>query len=575
MDLFLIDAIGPFFRGLDRPTINWSKIPWGHLDTADPDLLRQSFARIRHDFDSFCRRVKALGYNAISLDDLAHLADHPFYEPDVRRQIALFQSEFQPLFATAAHHGLAVFITMDVISYTPELKRRIGTRPAPVRAFLSSLISSFFQKFPGVAGVIARIGESDGKDVRGTFHSELHLRTPSRVRRFLQHILPTFESLGKKLIFRTWTVGAYHVGDLIWHPSRFRHIFANISSRALIISMKYGDSDFFRFLSLNPNFFRSTHAKIIELQARREYEGCGEFPAPIGSDCESFAAALASAQNVVGISVWCQTGGWVPFRRLAFLDGGNAIWTECNAALAIRIFKFRESASQAALSFASSHGIPDPDAFVRLLALAERAVEDLLYTRGFAEQKLFFRRVRIPPLLSVYWNNIFINHSTRKLMRHFVADPYKALREADSTLASFPEIRGLAEKCLLPAEDIDFMRDSFHLFALARQYYFLPFSDEIRHRIRETKKAYKKKWPKSLRPRYRVKVDYRPFHLRRHHLAWLLGIALRRRPSYRLLDHLFTLHLLGFAYRTLTKHRPKIIPKFARKSAMGIDTIFR
>jgi len=37
----------------------------------------------------------------------------------------------------------------------------------------------------------------------------------------------------------------------------------------------------------------------------------------------------------------------------------------------------------------------------------------------------------------------------------------------------------------------------------------------------------------------------------------------------------FFIQFLSLAYRTVKRRRPKMIPKFARKSAMGIDAIFR
>jgi hypothetical protein len=43
MELFLIDAIGPFFRGYKRKRINWSKIIFTHLD----DQTEGDWAAIR------------------------------------------------------------------------------------------------------------------------------------------------------------------------------------------------------------------------------------------------------------------------------------------------------------------------------------------------------------------------------------------------------------------------------------------------------------------------------------------------------------------------------------------------
>ena len=155
--------------------------------------------------------------------------------------------------------------------------------------YLRGLLDRFLTDFPEVAGVIVRIGESDGKDVHDDFRSQLVLKTPEQARAFLQEMLPVFERHGRRLIFRTWTVGAYPIGDLMWHRDTFARVFEGITSPALVVSMKYGESDFFRYLPLNRNFFRTPLAKIVELQSRREYEGCGEYPNFTGWLHERFA----------------------------------------------------------------------------------------------------------------------------------------------------------------------------------------------------------------------------------------------------------------------------------------------
>jgi hypothetical protein len=50
---------------------------------------------------------------------------------------------------------------------------------------------------------------------------------------------------------------------------------------------------------------------------------------------------------------------------------------------------------------------------------------------------------------------------------------------------------------------------------------------------------------------------------------------LRKRRGYRIIDRLFTLGLLGLLYRLLRPAAGRSLPKFLRKSAMGIDTLFK
>ncbi len=568
--LHLIDAIGPFFRGLQRRTINWSKIPFDHLQLHEPKRTPQ-WTQIRADLVTFAKKVKDIGFNAVSLDDVTHLADHAWYEPEIRAKIAAYREEFTRCFEILQQHGLAIYLTMDFFSSTPALRAR-GVQPD---VFVRDLLDGFLAEFPQVAGVIIRIGESDGRDVKDDFHSELLIKQPAQANAFLKLLLPVFENHRRKLVFRTWTVGAYSIGDLMWHRDTFTKVLDGLTSEALIVSMKFGESDFFRYLPLNRNFFRTKVAKIIELQTRREYEGCGEYPSFVGWEYERYAQELRHAENVVGCMVWCQTGGWVPFRRLAFIDG-SAVWTELNTFVTLRLFKDRAHVEDAVREFAQRILCPDDRALLELLRLSDEVIRELLYVEDFARQKLFFRRVRIPPLLQVYWHNIFISHSVRRVLRFFVQDPEGCLRAATRSLERITQMKALAAQAGMPVADIDFMHDTFQLLALAREYCFGSDDETLIERIRAAKKAYKTKYPKSgPRYRYRVKLDFKPLLLQPRYLAWGIKLLFRRQRGYRIVDRLITLHLLSMIYRVIAKRRPRWIPEFARDSAMGVDAVFR
>jgi alpha-glucuronidase len=281
MEWLLIDSIGPFFHGYTKKRINWSKIPFSHLETADglkPDLI----PIIQEEFTRFVHTAAAVGFNAMTLDDVAHLYAWAGYDPSLKAKIVQYQAWYQKLFAIATQAGLRIFLTTDIMYYTPELTRELGARTTALTQWWQQALSCLSRDFPELSGVIMRFGESDGMDVHQTFRSALVLRAPHQVRTFLGGILDLFERHDKLLIFRTWSVGAYPVGDLMWHPRTFDRAFRPLSSPQLILSMKYGETDFFRFLPLNPLFYRGPQRKLIEFQARREYEGFGEFPAFTG-----------------------------------------------------------------------------------------------------------------------------------------------------------------------------------------------------------------------------------------------------------------------------------------------------
>jgi hypothetical protein len=83
MEIILIDGFGPFFRGYTKQRINWSKIPFVDLANADAERWTQ----IKTDLQQFVRQITAQGYNAVTLDDVAHLAPHLLHLPEVATQI--------------------------------------------------------------------------------------------------------------------------------------------------------------------------------------------------------------------------------------------------------------------------------------------------------------------------------------------------------------------------------------------------------------------------------------------------------------------------------------------------------
>jgi hypothetical protein len=570
MELFLIDAIGPFFKGYERARINWSKIPFMHLNEASPE----DWVAIEGELREFASQVSAQGYNAVTLDDLAHLAPHPLHEPQVADRIAFLREKFTRFFEML--HGefkLRIYLTTDVLPMTPALFLAMGNDPGKLEAYYVGLVRGILDDFPQLAGLILRVGESDGNDVDDPIRTRLHLRNPKEANRLLRTLLPEFEQRGKDLIFRTWTVGAHRIGDLMWHRDTLEKTLEGLDSPSLIVSMKHGESDFFRYLPVNRAFFRVKQRKLLELQARREYEGAGEYPSFIGWDCERFAEELAEVENVVGISVWCQTGGWHRFRRRAYLErDGRDLWIRMNTEAAIVVFKHRRPADS---TVESLFGPERAKSILELLDHANTVIREIYYIGDFAKQKLFFRRVRIPPLLHVYWDSLFINHGVRKMMSHFVGDPRDVLFGGEVAWRLFPKMIALARESNLPGDDIEHMRDFFELILLARRYYFLPFDEKMAEQIREAKISYKRRWPKGVRQRYRIKVSFDPFPLKRQTLALAARLLLRRKRGYRWFDRIFTLYLSGFAYRIFRPRDPGKMPKFLRKSAMGVDTLFK
>ena len=572
-DLFLIDGIGPFFKGNQRAEINWSKIDFAELDS-DGLISAERCRQIETDFCTFTRRAAAMGYNAVTLDDLAHLTPNPLYPDELRRKIEQYSALYRTLFKIASDSGLKIFITTDLFFFNPVIEQLTGKNPQKMRSLVADCCRRFFENFPETAGIIFRIGESDGVDVTGDFQSRLVLKTPRDARLMLKTLLPVFERHNKLLIFRTWTVGISGLGDLIWNADTFHRVFDSIHSPNLIISMKYGESDFFRYLPLNPLFFESNHRKLVELQTRREYEGFGQFPSFIGRDYEKIRRQLAFAHNMAGISVWCQTGGWSGFRRLTLLEK-EGIWNEINTYVTLRIFRDRLTADQAMQAFCNEHlGRINWQPLRELLDLSDRVIKDLLYMDEFATRRIFFRRLRMPPLIAVYWKHILISHLMRKILRCYVS-PFSGrilVQTGYSVLRDIRRMKQLATELGLPQEDFDFQYDTFRIIAAARAYYFLPHPERTLLLLRKMKKNYESKWPE---PRYAIQIDSRPFPFRRSHLQRVIKILFRRRHKYRTIDRILALTLYTAFGPLIRRANRRIFPDFAQKQAMGINTVFK
>ncbi len=571
--LFLIDGNGPFFKGNQRAEINWSKIDFAELN-AGGCIPEKRCRQIENDFRLFTGRAAAMGYNAVTLDDLAHLTPLPRYSGELNQKIEQYRELYQTLFAIAGESGMQVFITTDLLFFNPVIEQIIGNSRQKAADFTVSCCRQFFEDFPEAGGIIFRIGESDGVDVEGDFRSRLILKTPAQARRMLKTLLPVFEQHNRLLIFRTWTVGISGLGDLIWNRDTFHRVFDDIHSPNLIVSMKYGESDFFRYLPLNPLFFESDHRKLVELQTRREYEGFGRFPSFIGRDYEAIRKQLAFARNMAGISVWCQTGGWSGFRNLTLLDQ-SGIWNEINTYVTLRIFRDNLRTDQATKAFCKEHlGAAHWPALQQLLDLSDRVIKNLLYIDEFATRRIFFRRLRMPPLIAVYWKHILISHLMRKILRCYVSHSYgrELVKTGYHALRDIRRMKQLAGQIGLPKEDFDFQYDTFRIIAAARAYYFLDHPERTLRLLRKMKENYDSKWPE---PRYTVQIDLKPFPLRSIHLRRIVNILCRKQSGYRKLDRILAVTFYA-ALQPLIRHvNRRVFPDFAQKQAMGINTVFK
>jgi hypothetical protein len=565
----LVDCLAPFWAPIPLApgeVVNWSKAPLAAIEAAglgDAGWEERFLAQAALYFDA----MAGLGYTAVVVDDLAHLVAHRWYPTELRGTQARWESLYRRLFALARARGLRIYVSSDYCFFNAAIDAYLRQTGATAEAFFAATVEAALCAWPEIDGVVLRIGESDGVDVAGSFVSRLSLHRPNEARRLLTRLLPLFEKRGKTLIVRTWTIGAFPIGDLLWNPRTWDAVFGDLESPALIVSLKYGDADFFRYLALNPLFVRGRQRKLIELQVRREYEGMGEYPSFVGWLYGRYLRELtAGGANLAGVFA-ITAGGWAPFRQLPYCGEGS-IWNELNAAVVAGLAQ-GETADAGVQRFCAERGIADSDTFRELLRLAEAAIEEGLYIREFAESPRYFRRVRIPPLVWVFWHHVSTGGLVGLLHRALVRDPARAVAEGHRAVATVERMLALADQLGLDGAPFRFQRDTFRLLALQREVLLGVATPQTYERMTALMTDYRQRYPRG----YRFGDDRA---LPAGHPAMvLLPLLVRSRMAYRRRDFV---HLNRPASRLLAGLAARLsdsLPAFAGQQGMSPQTLLR
>ena len=281
------------------------RAPW-----VDADAV----ARIDAQFRQFVDHSVAQGFNGIVVPGFleyvtfAKVGDgravYPPGDPHVDRARAMVAA-FGPVFRYAEDMGVRVFLLTDMLAVSPPLEayltRTVGGLDAAdprLWAVYQAGLAELFESMPFVDGLMVRVGEG-GEVYAGTgwdYSSRLAVTTESSVRAMLRALLDTAGPAGKEIIFRTWTVGVGAVGDLHTNPASYARVLGGIDDPHLIVSTKYTLGDFYSHLPLNTTLLGGGHRRIVEFQARREFEGFGSLPNDLGPLHRAGAARVPRRQ---------------------------------------------------------------------------------------------------------------------------------------------------------------------------------------------------------------------------------------------------------------------------------------
>ncbi len=575
--IFLVDSTSPFFVGKLRSTINWSKVPFARLEGEGKKgrIRKKTWKDIRERYGKYLKKIKAYGFNSVSLDELCYLLDFPFYPDTVRSNIARYRKRLGQIISLAVEKGIRVFITSDIMFSNVELQRHISSDFESQLKLLKVSVESFFRAYPGVSGIIFRMGEADGVDVKGFFHSKLLIRTAAQGNRLIREMLPLFEEAGKTMIFRIWSPGAYAIGDIMWNRKTLNRLIRGISSENFVLSLKYGESDYFRYLRLSPNFRGLMVKFIVEFQTRREYEGFGSYPSFVGWEYRQFYTKIKDHPNFHGIQVWCQTGGWSGFRNYTFMKG-SSLWNELNTWVTIRMFRYNQGIKKSTAKFLRRFVLKDKSLagdelkeksrqFRRFLKLSDFLVLRVLYIRGFAEQRRYFFRMRVPPLVHAFWDTVSVSPVMRILIRSTGARFDLEHRKVRKALT---EMKSLAEGLSLQYES-EYHRDLFSLYAYAQEALCADDPADASAKLSALAPAFNEKY----KGVYSISVLPVKRSVGGFFVVQFAKIALRRHSSYRLIDRILFCPPLRYLYVLLIRFNRKRLPGVVNSRAMSAEDL--
>jgi hypothetical protein len=433
-----------------------------YVDTA-------AFERVDRDWRAYVERMRAYGNNAIVLPLLLELIDFKRLDrsgqaASVYRAEDLFRARhaemrrhFGPLFEWTDRRGMQVFLGADMLSLTPPLHdylrarapgtNRLGINtsdPAVWEVYRAGL-EELFDELPSIAGLVIRIGEAGAlyNTAGWPYRSEMAIRDAASLRAMLHGLLPLFESRGKTLVLRTWSVGVGRLGRLHVDPRLYDAVLGDIDSPALIVSTKFTAGDFFTHLPLNPTLAAGRHRRLVELQARPEFEGFGAFPNFLGDEHARALRVLTAANDrIVGTYLWSQSGG--PLRagpRSLYPVHGFWLWTDANVFVASQLALDRDAdvpdltRRWVASTFGDDARVVD--AVTSALATTRTAVREGFYIRPFAERQVRVPGLELPPLMWIFeWDMLGGWHSLLSIVYQGSREDLAAAVEEGRTAAT-------------------------------------------------------------------------------------------------------------------------------------------
>jgi hypothetical protein len=392
----------------------------------DPYVDAQAFQRVKEEFKEYLHRMISYGFNGIVFDVFLEFVNFDRVgsgfqvygrESPYRKRHIRLREHFSELFAYARSRGMKVVLRTDMLALTKPLEdyfhRELGkidvTRKRLWQVYGLG-VEELFDCFPSIDGIMIRIGEGGAVyNLDGwLYYSALRVKTEDAVKVMLGEFLPVAEKRDKRIFFRNWSVGIGPVGDMHTNPQTYERILREIDSNHLIVSTKYGKGDFTAYLPYNPTLRIGEHKRIIEFQARREFEAFSAFPNYMGPFHQTALQDLLKQNSKIdGLWLWTQRGGPLRAGPLS-LYPFHGFWPliDANVYVTGRLAWNPEADLKALTEIWLRRNFgDDPEtihALAQVLFLSREAVLKGLYIGGYGRKQASALRMEGPPNVWVW-----------------------------------------------------------------------------------------------------------------------------------------------------------------------------
>lgn len=390
-----------------------------------PWVDAEAVERIDGEFRQLVQHTLRAGYNGVVVPGFLEYvtfsgvgdghAVYPEGDPHVERARALVEA-FGPVFQYAHDMGMHVYFLTDMLAVSPPLEdyltRTYGglaVEDPDLWSVYQAGLAELFEEMPFVDGLMVRIGEGGSVYQAGwDYSSKLAVTTPAAVRTMLDALLATAGEHDRDIIFRTWTVGVGAVGDLHTNPESYETVLGDLDDPHLVVSTKHTMGDFYSHLALNPTFATGSQRRIVEFQARREFEGFGALPNDlVAEQRQAIQHVLEVNPHVEGVWNWTQDGG--PLRAgpmTLYLRTGFWQMYDLNTYGVGRLARDPDvDAAQVTTEWVRQTLSDDPAtvaAITSALADSREAITRGLYIGPFAEQSVKALGLEPPPMMWIF-----------------------------------------------------------------------------------------------------------------------------------------------------------------------------